>query len=443
MSLEQGYGALKSPSVETARSGYDLLNSPLLNKGTAFTDEERDAFDLHGLLPPMVSTLDEQAARRLQAMRQLPNDFERYLFLRGLQDTNEVLFYALLVRHLEEMLPIVYTPTVGLGCQYFSQSFRKPRGLFLSLPHQERIARILGHPRFDNVEAIVVTDGERILGLGDQGAGGMGIPIGKLSLYTGCGGLHPATTLPILLDVGTDNPERLSDPLYIGWRHERLHGEAYDDFIEAFVQAVIERWPHVLLQWEDFARNNATRLLELYRDRLCTFNDDVQGTAVVAAGTLLAAVNVTGVPMREQRIAVLGAGGAGSGISALLLRAMIEDGLPEAEARSRFFLVDRDGLLVEGMPGLMPFQEPFVQPRSAVAGWALERESMIGLGDVARQAQPTVLIGVSGQPGAFPESVVRTMTASVERPVIFPLSNPTSRAEATPIDVMAWTEGRA
>jgi len=443
MSSEQGFAALKSPYVETSRSGYHLLNTPLLNKGTAFTEEERDAFDLHGLLPPMVSTLDEQVARRLQAMRQLPDDFERYLFLRGLQDTNEVLFYALLVRHLEEMLPIVYTPTVGLGCQYFSQSFRKPRGLFLSMPHKERIARILGHPRFDNVEAIVVTDGERILGLGDQGAGGMGIPIGKLSLYTGCGGLHPATTLPILLDVGTDNPERLSDPLYIGWRHERVRGQAYDDFIEAFIQAVVARWPHVLLQWEDFARDNATRLLERYRDRLCTFNDDVQGTAVVAAGALLAAVNVTGVPMREQRIAVLGAGGAGCGISALLLRAMTEDGLPEAEARRRFFLVDRDGLLVEGMPGLMPFQEPFMQPQGAVADWNLERAGAVGLADVVRNAKPTVLIGVSGQPGAFPETVVRAMAAEVARPVIFPLSNPTSRAEATPADLIAWTEGRA
>ncbi len=443
MILEQGYGALKSPYVETTRSGYDLLNSPLLNKGTAFTEEERDAFDLHGLLPPMVSTLDEQAARRLQAMRQLPNDFERYVFLRGLQDTNEVLFYALLVRHLEELLPIVYTPTVGLGCQHFSQAFRKPRGLFLSIPHQERIKHILGHPRFNNVEAIVVTDGERILGLGDQGAGGMGISIGKLSLYTGCGGLHPATTLPIFLDVGTNNPERLSDPLYIGWRHERLRGQVYDDFVEAFASAVVERWPHVLLQWEDFARDNATRLLERYRDRLCTFNDDIQGTAVVAAGTLLAAVNVTGVPMREQRVVVLGAGGAGTGISGLLLRAMVEDGLPEAEARRRFYLVDRDGLLVEGMPGLLSFQEPFAQPRDAVVGWTLERESMIGLGDVARNAQPTVLIGVSGQPGAFPEGVVRAMAASVQQPVIFPLSNPTSRAEATPADLMAWTEGRA
>jgi malate dehydrogenase (oxaloacetate-decarboxylating) len=241
MRFEQGHETRDGPYVETDRSGYDLLNDPLLNKGTGFTDPERELFDLHGLLPPTVATLDEQAARRLQAMRQLPDDFERYVFLRGLQDTNEVLFYALLVRHFEELLPIVYTPTVGLGCQHFSQAFRKPRGIFLSVPHQERIRRILGHPRFDNVEAIVVTDGERILGLGDQGAGGMGISIGKLSLYTGCGGLHPATTLPIFLDVGTNNPERLSDPLYIGWRHERLRGQAYDEFIEAFVCAVVER----------------------------------------------------------------------------------------------------------------------------------------------------------------------------------------------------------
>lgn len=442
MGFDNGHGGSDAYEV-TDRSGYDLLNSPLLNKGTAFTNDERDRFDLHGLLPPTISDLDEQSARRLQALRQLPNDFERYIFLRGLQDTNEVLFYALLVRHLEELLPVVYTPTVGLGCQHFSQAFRKPRGLFLSVPQQHRIATILSHPRFDSVEAIVATDGERILGLGDQGAGGMGISIGKLSLYTGCGGLHPATTLPIFLDVGTDNPERLSDPLYIGWRHERLRGEKYDEFIETFVSAVTARWPNVLLQWEDFARDNATRLLGLYRDRLCTFNDDVQGTAVVAAGTLLAAVNVTGVPMRDQRVAVLGAGGAGVGISTLLLRAMVEDGLPEDEARRRFYLVDRDGLLVQGMPGLVDFQEPLAQPGDATAGWTLEKEGRIGLLDVVRNAKPTVLIGVSGQPGAFSEAVVRAMAENIKQPVIFPLSNPTSRAEATPLDVMNWTDGRA
>jgi malate dehydrogenase (oxaloacetate-decarboxylating) len=429
--------------MKVQRSGYDLLNSPLFNKGTAFTDEERERFGLHGLLPPSVATLDEQVGRRLQAFRNLSSDYEKHVFLRGLQDSNEVLFYALLVRHIEEMLPIVYTPTVGHGCQAFSHNFWKPRGLFLSIPYEDRISRILSHPHFDDVEVIVVTDGERILGLGDQGAGGMGISIGKLSLYTGCGGIHPATTLPIFLDVGTDNPERLSDPLYIGWRHERVRGQEYDDFIEAFVAAVTERWGHVLLQWEDFARSNATRLLERYRDRLCTFNDDVQGTAVVAAGALLATANVTGVPIRDQRIAVVGAGGAGSGISLLLLQAMIAEGLSEAEARSRFYLIDRDGLLVEGMKDLMPFQQPFVQPRSAINEWKREREDFISLGDVVRNARPTVLIGVSGQPGAFPENVVRDMAATVDRPVIFPLSNPNSRAEATPADLMVWTDGRA
>ncbi|HZD89861.1 MAG TPA: NAD-dependent malic enzyme, partial [Pseudolabrys sp.] len=417
-------------AVSTPLSGYQLLNDPLLNKGTAFTDAERELFDLHGLLPPSVSTLDEQIARRLQAFRTFSSDFERYVFLRGLQDTNEVLFYALLVRHLEEMLPIVYTPTVGAGCQFFSQAFRKPRGLFLSVPHKARIPSILDHPRFDNIEAIVVTDGERVLGLGDQGAGGMAISIGKLSLYSACGGLNPAATLPIFLDAGTDNPACLADPLYIGWRHGRVRGQEYDDFIDAFVQAVIRRWPHVLLQWEDFARDNATRLLGRYRDRLCTFNDDVQGTAVVAAGALLAAVNVTGVPMREQRIAVFGAGGAGCGISSLLMRAMMDDGLSEAEARRRFYLVDRDGLLVEGMPHLLPFQQPFVQPRAATDGWVLrnEDEGQVGLATVVHNAQPTVLIGVSGQPGAFKEHLVRGMARAVERPIIFPLSNPTSRA---------------
>jgi len=430
-------------SVTTALSGYELLADPQFNKGTAFSETEREAFDLHGLLPPNVATLDEQVSRRLQALRGFETDLERYAFLRELQDTNETLFYALLVGNLEELLPIVYTPTVGEGCQHFSRLFRKPRGLFLSIPHKDRIDRIFAQPRFDTVEAIVVTDGERILGLGDQGAGGMGIPIGKLALYTGCGGLHPATTLPILLDVGTDNPDCLADPLYIGWRHERVRGQEYDDFVEAFVSAVVKRWPRVLLQWEDFAKNNATRLLERYRDRLCTFNDDVQGTAAVATGTLLAAINVTGMPLTDQRAAVLGAGSAGSGIAGLIRAAMRDAGLPESEAATRFFMVDRDGLLIEGMTGLAPFQLPFVQKKQAIEGWKLNHPDKIGLLDVVRNARPTVLIGVSGQAGAFSEPVVRAMAECNDRPVIFPLSNPTSREEATPADIEAWTEGRA
>jgi len=437
-------GATTQPDlIETELEGTALLTNPMLNKGTAFTEEERTAFALHGLLPPHLGTLEVQSARRLQAMRKLASDLDRYVFLRGLQDANETLFYAVLTQNLEEMLPLVYTPTVGEGCQTFSHYWHYPRGLFLSWPQRDRIKEILAHPRFDKVEAIVVSDGERILGLGDQGADGMGIPIGKLSLYTACAGLHPSTTLPILLDVGTDNKERLADPIYIGWRHGRVRGEDYDDFVETFVNAVLERWPHALLQWEDFARANAGRMLQRYRDRLCTFNDDIQGTAAVAAGTLLAAVKVTGQPIRDQRIAIVGAGSAGIGIANLLLRVMVDAGLPEVEARQRFYAIDRDGLLVEGMAGVLDFQRPFAQSPAAVAHWPREYADTIGLTDVVANAKPTVLIGVSGQPGIFREEVIRKMASAVARPIIFPLSNPTSRSEAMPQDLTAWTDGRA
>jgi len=430
-------------AVTTALSGYQLLTDPLLNKGTAFTEAERDVFGLHGLLPPHIGSLDEQVARRLKALRAFESDFERYAFLRELQDTNATLFYALLARNIEELLPLVYTPTVGEGCQRFSEIWRKPRGVFLSYPNKHRIREILADPRFDRIRVIVVTDGERILGLGDQGAGGMGISIGKLALYTGCAGIHPAETLPVLLDVGTNNQERLADPLYIGWRHARVTGADYDEFVEEFVNSVSDRWPDVLLQWEDFAGSHASRLLARYRDRLCTFNDDIQSTAAVAAATLMAAVIVTGVPLTEQRIALLGAGSAGCGIAALLLRGMIEEGLSEDTARRRFFAVDRYGLLVEGMTGITPAQAPFVQSRAAVAGWTLESPGEISLLDVVCNARPTVLIGVSGQAGAFTEAAVRTMAQHVDRPVIFPLSNPTSRSEATAEQLIAWTDGRA
>lgn len=429
--------------LETGLSGFDLINFPLLNKGTAFTEDERTDFALHGLLPPHVGNLEDQAARRLKALRDRKTDFGRYAYLRDLQDTNETLFYAVLVSNIEEMMPLVYTPTVGEGCQRFSEIWRKPRGLFLSYPNRHKIREILEHHRYDTIRAIVVSDGERILGLGDQGAGGMGIPIGKLALYTACAGIHPQACLPVLLDVGTDNVERLEDPLYVGWRHQRVRGGEYDDFVEAFASAVIARCPRVLLQWEDFAGINAGRLLERYRDRLCTFNDDIQGTAAVAAGTLLAAINVTGMPLTEQRIVLFGVGSAGIGIATLLLTAMKNAGLSEAEARRHFYAVDKDGLLVEGMPDIRPAQQPFVQPRSAIANWKLEDNDHISLLDVVRNAKPTTLIGVSGQAGAFTEEVIRAMAASVDRPVIFPLSNPTSRSEATPADLLKWTEGRA
>ena len=429
--------------IEVDLEGAALLTNPLLNKGTAFTEEERTTFALHGLLPPHLGTLDEQVTRRLQAVRKFDRNLDRYVFMGGLQDANETVFYALLIRHLGEMLPLVYTPTVGEGCEEFSHYWHYPRGLFLSWPHRDRITDILGHPRFDRIEAIVVSDGERILGLGDQGAGGMGIPIGKLALYTACAGLHPATTLPILLDTGTNNRERLADPIYIGWRHERLRGADYDDFIEQFVTAVERRWPHVLLQWEDFSRANAGRILERYRDRLCTFNDDIQGTAAVAAGAVLAATRVTGTALRDQIFVLFGAGTAGCGIGHLLLKLMIDDGVPEAAARRQFFAVDRDGLLVEGMVDLQPFQAPFVQRRAATDGWTLGCPDRVDLLDVVKNARPTVLIGVSGQPGMFTEEIVRTMVRAVDRPVIFPLSNPVSCSEATPADLLRWSRGRA
>ena len=429
--------------IETALTGVDLINQPLLNKGTAFTEEERHTFRLHGLLPPTIGKLDEQVARRLKVLRSFHTDFERYAFLRDLQDINETLFYALLVRNIEELLPLVYTPTVGEGCQRFSEIWRKPRGLFLSYPNKSRIREILSDPRLDRVRVIVVSDGERILGLGDQGAGGMGISIGKLSLYIACAGIHPEQTLPIFLDVGTNNAERLADPLYMGWRNERVRGEAYDAFVEEFVSAVAERWPNVLLQWEDFAGVNAGRLLERYRDRLCTFNDDIQGTAAVAAGTLQAAMQVTGVPLIQQRIVLVGAGAAGIGIASLLLQAMQEQGLAETEARKRFFVLDSKGLLAHGLRELRPEQGLFAQAQAAVAGWNLEQSDSIGLLDVMRNAKPTVLIGVSGQAGAFSEAAIRAMAQHVARPIIFPLSNPTSRSEATPEDLIEWTEGRA
>ncbi|MFA6265750.1 MAG: NAD-dependent malic enzyme [Pseudolabrys sp.] len=423
--------------------GYRLLADPRLNKGTAFSEDERTAFRLHGLLPPTVVSIDEQVTRRLQAFREFHTDLERYAFLRDLQDTNETLYYALLGQNVDELLPIVYTPTVGAGCKSFSRLFRKPRGVFLSIPHRKQIREILANPQFDRTEVIVVTDGERILGLGDQGAGGMGIPIGKLALYTACGGIDPATALPILLDVGTDNEDNLNDPLYIGWRHKRVRGEEYDSFVAEFVAAVNERWPHVLLQWEDFAKANATRMLDRYRGQICSFNDDIQGTAAIATGALLAAINVTGEPMERQRIAILGGGSAGCGIASLLMEAMVDAGLNPEDAASRFYLVDKDGLLMEGMNDIVSFQRPFVQKRDALAKWTLGNPSRISLLDVIYNAKPTALIGVSAQTGAFTESVVRAMAKHNKRPIIFPLSNPVSCAEATPGDIERWSEGRA
>lgn len=429
--------------IHTKLSGFNLLNNPRLNKGTAFTEHERDIFSLHGLLPPHIGTLADQMQRRKQVLDGLSTNFEKYSYMRDLQDTNETLFYSLLSCHIEELLPIVYTPTVGEGCQRFSEIWRKPRGLFLSYPNKHRIERILSHPRYDCIRCIVVSDGERILGLGDQGAGGMGIPIGKMALYTALGGIHPEHCLPVLLDVGTDNEERLNSPIYIGWRHKRIRGEEYDDFVDVFVSAVKKRWPHILLQWEDFAGANASRLLARYRGQICTFNDDIQGTAAVATATLLSAVNVTGVPLKDQKIIVLGFGTAGIGITNLLLTEMQQEGLSKEEAYRRFYAIDRCGLLIEGGKDIRPEQQPFVRGREEVQRWNASNANEIGLADVVRDSGATVLIGVSGQQGAFTEEAIRAMAKNTARPVIFPLSNPTSRSEAPPERLLDWTEGRA
>jgi malate dehydrogenase (oxaloacetate-decarboxylating) len=430
-------------AVRTHLSGYELLLDPRFNKGTAFSEEERDDFGLHGLLPPHIGTLEDQRERRKRIIDARPTALGKYSYMRDLQDTNETLFYSLIAYYTEEMLPIVYTPAVGEGCQRFSEIWRRPRGLFISYPNRGRIDQILSDPRFDEVRCIVVSDGERILGLGDQGAGGMGIPIGKMALYTALGGIPPQHCLPILLDVGTDNQALLDDPVYVGWQHNRIRGPEYDAFVETFVRAVQRRWPHILLQWEDFAGANAARLLECYRDRLCTFNDDIQGTAAVTTGTLLAAVHATGIPMKEQTIAMFGSGSAGVGIIDLLIAAMKEEGLTEEQARKRIYAFNRYGLLVEGCQGIRPAQEPLVRRKEDVAGWKLSGEGAISLLDVVRNAGVTVLAGVSAQAGAFTEEIVREMARHTPRPVIFPLSNPTSKSEATPADLLHWTEGRA
>jgi malate dehydrogenase (oxaloacetate-decarboxylating) len=429
--------------IRTHLTGFGLLMNPRLNKGTAFTEEERDAFSLHGLVPPHIGTLENQRERRRIALRNRGSSFGKYRLMRDLQDNDEKLFYSFIEHNVEELLPIVYTPAVGEGCQRFSEIWRKPRGLFLSYPNKDRIEQILSHPRYDDIRCIVVSDGERILGLGDQGAGGMGIPIGKMALYTALGGIPPEHCLPILLDVGTDNEALLHDPIYIGWRHERIRGQEYDDFVETFVSAVERRWPHILLQWEDFAGVNASRLLERYRDRLCTFNDDIQGTAAVTTATILAAVHATGIPLHQQTIAMFGSGSAGIGIINLLISAMKEQGLSEAEARKRIFAFNRYGLIVEGCRGIRPEQQQLVRKREDVEGWHLSGGEDISLLDVVRNAKVTVLAGVSAQPGAFTEEIVREMVRHTDRPVIFPLSNPTSKSEADPADLLRWSDGRA
>ncbi len=426
--------------LATATSGRALLAHSMLNKGTAFTEEERRAFGLDGLLPPAVSTLEAQLDRFYGNYRKKTSDLERYAFLIALQDHNEIAFYGLVSKHLKEMMPIIYTPVVGAACQAYSRLYHRPRGLYISYPQRDKIGEVLGSVD-DDIEVICVTDGERILGLGDLGIGGMGIPVGKLSLYTVCAGIHPAATLPIYLDAGTNNRDLLKDPEYLGWRHERVRGADYDAFVEAFVSAVRKRFPHVLLQWEDFAKNNASRLLERYGKRVCSFNDDIQGTGAVTLAAAMAATAVTRTKMSEQRVVLLGAGSAAVGIAGQIVTAMETDGLSVAEARTRVWLVDSQGLVHDGRRDLDASKRLYAQPAERARGWSqVEAPTLL---DVVRHVKPTILIGTAALAGAFDEQIVREMARHVERPVIFPLSNPTSKCEVLPADAIRWTEGRA
>ena len=428
--------------IEIELSGKDLLSNPVLNKGTAFDYEERIRFDLHGLLPPVIETLEQQCVRAYEAFRRKNDDLERHIFLRALQDTNETLFYALLYRHISEMTPIIYTPVVAQGCINFSHIYRRPRGLFLSYPLADMMDEIIENRPYQDVDVIVVTDGERVLGIGDQGAGGMGIPIGKLSLYTLIGGVDPQRTLPILLDVGTNNTGLLNDPEYLGWRHERITGQAYRDFLDKFVSCIKRNLPNVLLQWEDFAKPHARPILDRYRDSLCTFNDDIQGTAAVTLGALYKAMKITKKKFSDQQVVILGAGSAGTGIAEYILEAMVTEGMDEREAHKHFFLLDSKGLLHNARTNLTPVQQKFAQSFELVSGWSVNNRQ-IRLDEVIENISATILIGVSSQPGQFTAPIIKDMAGKVERPVIFPLSNPYDRAEAVPGDLIRWTDGRA
>ncbi|WP_049632233.1 NAD-dependent malic enzyme [Cellvibrio sp. pealriver] len=425
-------------------AGPALLEAPLLNKGSAFTLRERQQFNLEGLLPYNIETIEEQEARVYQQLRSFESEIDKHIYLRNIQDTNETVYFRLVTDHLTEIMPLIYTPTVGLACQQFSKIYRRKRGLFISYPDRDRIDDMLQNATKQNVKVIVVTDGERILGLGDQGIGGMGIPIGKLALYTACGGISPAYTLPVTLDVGTNNQALLDDPMYMGWRHPRISGDDYYQFVDEFIQAIKMRWPNVLLQFEDFAQEHATPLLNRYRDQLCCFNDDIQGTAAVAVGTLMAACKAKGERLIDQRIVFAGAGSAGCGIADQIVKQMMREGANEQEARSKIFLISKDGLLRSSSSGLYDFQIPFCTPDNLTKDWKLKnKDDVIGLYDVVANVKPSILIGVSGQAGLFTKMIVEEMSMHCERPLILPLSNPTSQAEAQPVDLLRWTAGKA
>ena len=433
-----------SKPIYLSYAGPSLLETPLLNKGSAFSGRERLNFNLIGLLPPRYENIEEQVKRAYMQYKSFDQPINKHIYLRAVQDNNETLFYRLLNEHLVEMLPIIYTPTVGEACEHFSDIYRSARGIIASYEDRQFMDEILHSVTKDKVKVIVVTDGERVLGLGDQGVGGMGIAIGKLSIYTSCGGISPAYTLPVALDVGTNNQTLLDDPYYIGTRHPRIEKAEYDAFIDDFINAAQKRWPGVLIQFEDFAQPNAMPILQRHRENVCCFNDDIQGTAAVTLGTLLSACRKKGEALRDQKVVFVGSGSAGCGIAELIINAMVIEGLTGAQARARVFMVDRFGLLTQGMNDLLDFQERLAQSSSAVKEWKLTSDSdYANLMDVISNTEANILIGVSGKPGLFTEEVIRQMLAGCPRPIILPLSNPSQHVEAHPQDVVAWTDGKA
>ncbi|KYZ67488.1 oxaloacetate-decarboxylating malate dehydrogenase [Bacillus sp. GZT] len=430
-------------SLETTLRGVEVLSTPLLNKGVAFTQEEREELGLKGLLPPAVLTLEEQARRAYEQFCSQPDDLLKNVYLTALHDRNEVLFYRLLTDHLREMLPIVYTPTVGVAIQRYSHEYRKPRGVYLSINDPSGIEEAFANigATAENIDLVVVTDGEGILGIGDWGVGGINIAIGKLAVYTAAVGIDPSRVLPVILDVGTNREELLNNPFYIGNRHPRITGEAYDEFIDTFVQAVNKQFPKALLHWEDFSSRNARKILDKYRHDICTFNDDIQGTGAVSLAAVLSAVKASGVPLSEHRVVVFGAGTAGIGIADQVRDAMVRVGVSEEESYKRFWCIDRNGLVTDNMEDLLDFQIPYARKEAEVSEW--KENGMIGLAEVVKHVKPTILIGTSTVAGAFKEEIIKEMASHVERPIILPMSNPTPLAEAKPADLIEWTEGRA
>jgi malic enzyme len=429
--------------LAASRKGRALLENPLTNKGSAFTNKERDELDLHGLVPPIASTMRLQLDRAYENFLAKNTNLEKFIYLTGLQDRNETLFFRLVLEHIDEMMPIVYTPVVGEACQKYSHIYRKARGLYISYDQRDNIEKVLRNYGIPNPSIIVATDGERILGLGDQGAGGMGIPIGKLCLYTLCAGVSPYNTIPITLDVGTDNEERLNDPLYLGLRQKRIRGDAYQEFIDRFVAAFQKVFPNAVLQWEDFLKGNAIKQLQRFRDKLCTFNDDIQGTAGVVLSGLFCSLRITKKSMRDQLVVFAGAGASAQGISDLIATAMMEDGLSREQAIKRIWTTDSKGLVTKARTNLEDFKATFARETEEVATYKVKNREKITLAEVVENVKPTILIGTSGTPGTFTQEVVELMAKVNERPIVFPLSNPTSKSECTAAEAMQWSDGRA